>query len=124
MRIQLRHNISKRKGGSMKLSRKKIIITVVISVLLVLGVLILPRIYNIINVADEKKILFVMSIDEDMYFEGRNEGGHEFEPYFFYYGVKYNEEGPELIKLGDTTYYADDPDAEDIVQWMKKWNYR
>ncbi len=63
-------------------------------------------------------------IDEDMYFYGRNEGGHEYEDYFAFYGVKYNNGEPELIDLGDSTYYADDPDAEDIVQWMKKWNYR
>ena len=63
-------------------------------------------------------------LDEDMHFYGRNEGGHEFEDYFAFYGIKYNNGEPELIDLGDTTYYAEDPDAEDIVQWMKKWNYR
>ncbi|MBO5341893.1 MAG: hypothetical protein J6A73_04300 [Lachnospiraceae bacterium] len=63
-------------------------------------------------------------LDEEMFLEARGGGGNDFSLYFSYYGVNYAGDSPELVKLGDTTYYADDPDAEDIVQWMKKWNYR
>lgn len=63
-------------------------------------------------------------LDEEMFLEARGGGGNDFSLYFSYYGVNYAGGSPELVKVGDTTYYADDPDAEDIVQWMKKWNYR
>ena len=63
-------------------------------------------------------------LDEDISFEAEGDWGNDFSPFFSYYGVNYAGGTPELVKLGDTIYYADDPDAEDIVQWMKKWNYR
>ncbi len=163
---------------------KKIIITIIVSLILIVFLLVCVRIFHQTSADDEQRILFVMAItdvtettemicvdnegkmyslfpkekivtqisdgsiykekvvghvskikldyyydkfcclDEDISFEAEGDWGNDFSPYFSYYGVNYAGDSPELVKLGDTTYYADDPDAEDIVQWMKKWNYR